>query len=117
MDLSEYPEAVAREMRRLAVRWKRAAPASDAPLPAPGPDGEIPGACGASTLAPPSLLEQVAAYHGRMARRKLRRYAEEPGHRLAAKIAEHMMFANLARIFFNQKLGQPAQADLPFPLA
>ncbi len=117
MDPNEYPEAVTRELRRLGVQWKRAAPASEALLPAPGRDGEAQEACCVTTPASPPLLEQLAEYHGRMARRKLRRYAEEPGRRLAAKIAEHMMFANLARAFFNQKTGQAAQADLPFPLA
>jgi hypothetical protein len=117
MDPNEYPEAVAREMRRLAVEWKRAAPANDAPLSVPGPDGKPQEDDCATTLASPPLLEQLAEYHGRMARRRLRRYAEEPSRRLAAKIAEHVMFANLARAFFNQKMGQPARTDLPFTLA
>jgi hypothetical protein len=116
MESPGYPEGVWRELRRIAAEWAaRGRPASAPPCKA-GADGRRPQAYPSFRNAPAPHLEQLAEYHGGLARKKLARYAEEPTPWLARKVAEHMLFANLARQLFNERTGRPPLEGLPFPL-
>ena len=117
MSPADYPEGVRLELLRIGGAWAaRGQDPPAAPARKRGADGRKPEAYPSFRLAPAPHLEQLADYHAGMARKKLLRYAAEPTPWLARKVAEHMLFANLARQLFNERTERLPREGLPFPM-
>jgi hypothetical protein len=127
--LNSLPDTMRNALMKVAKKWGGNFPAC-AWWREPGPDGKPREMFCRFEDATADLLRKVENYHVAASEKvavalgaELERLQAEgwrpspkPARRMARRLAEHMMYANFARIHRNDLDGLPPEQGLPFPL-